>query len=415
MVIQYGLQLIQILHLDENKQVLRTNCWTIYRWVDPLLKWNASQFQDLKVVRMLPKQIWTPDIKLYNFADERLQEYREGGLLVHNDGTILWLQQALFKSTCQVETTYFPFDSQVCMLEFGSLTYDKTLLELQWWTPDDSETPMPYVDFSDYVPANEWFADGEAERHLRHEERTKQSMPTAVKNFPLIGVFFCLNMVMITLSTYLATIVVNLFYRGQAGRPLPVWVRRLFIDGFGRMLWLRQYIPLAEIKRQDNVEAGKTAAKSVEGAQISAHSSTTLMKKIETNPETEIRHRKCSSKLLIPGEMTVSRGTGGTMMMDAEQDLSEFLIGAIQPIYADTCRVNQDISCFKQRQTVTRERDEIAMEWRTLALVVDRLFFMLYLFIMAVALGTVILNTEVIDMTLLLINRNAISLSSEEE
>ncbi|THD20719.1 Neuronal acetylcholine receptor subunit alpha-4 [Fasciola hepatica] len=124
MVIQYGLQLIQILHLDENKQVLRTNCWTIYRWVDPLLTWNASQFEDLKVVRMLPGQIWTPDIKLYNFADERLQEYREGGLLVHNDGTILWLQQALFKSTCQVETTYFPFDSQAsfcCMRESGGL------------------------------------------------------------------------------------------------------------------------------------------------------------------------------------------------------------------------------------------------------------------------------------------------------
>lgn len=60
------------------------------------------------------------------------------------------------------------------MLEFGSLTYDKTQLELEWWTPEDSETPMPYVDFSDYVPANEWFADGETERHLRHEDRKKQ-------------------------------------------------------------------------------------------------------------------------------------------------------------------------------------------------------------------------------------------------
>ncbi|KAF6768958.1 hypothetical protein AHF37_12748, partial [Paragonimus kellicotti] len=107
-------------------------------------------------------------------ADERLQESREAGLLVYSDGNILWLQQALFKSTCQVEITYFPFDSQVCMLEFGSLTYEKELMELEWWTPDDSNTPMPYIDFSDYVPANDWLTDGEAERHVRHEERTKQ-------------------------------------------------------------------------------------------------------------------------------------------------------------------------------------------------------------------------------------------------
>lgn len=28
--VQYGLQLTQILDLDENKQILRTNCWSMY-------------------------------------------------------------------------------------------------------------------------------------------------------------------------------------------------------------------------------------------------------------------------------------------------------------------------------------------------------------------------------------------------
>ena len=60
------------------------------------------------------------------------------------------------------------------MLEFGSMAYDKTQLDLDFWIPDGSDTPMPYVDFSDYVPANDWFTDGEAERHIRHEDRVHQ-------------------------------------------------------------------------------------------------------------------------------------------------------------------------------------------------------------------------------------------------
>ncbi|VDP73658.1 unnamed protein product [Echinostoma caproni] len=28
--VRYGLQLFQILDLDENKQILRTNCWSMY-------------------------------------------------------------------------------------------------------------------------------------------------------------------------------------------------------------------------------------------------------------------------------------------------------------------------------------------------------------------------------------------------
>ncbi|CAH8658983.1 unnamed protein product [Heterobilharzia americana] len=336
-VVQYGLQLIQLLGLDENKQVLRTNCWTMYRWSDSLLKWNASQFGGISELRIFPHQIWTPDIKLYNFADERLQEFRDGRLVVDSSGNILWIQQALFRSTCQVEITYFPFDSQVCMLEFGSMAYDKTQLDLEWWIPDGSDTPMPYVDFSDYVPANEWFTDGEAERHIRHEDRVHQlrsvkryrvrkhlfgstkhdryypvlryliriyrnpsfhlfilivpclllsllslvvfwlppdssakmmlainifvaffvlllllakSMPSAIKNFPIIGIFFCLNMVMVTLSIFMTTWVVNLFYKGNEGRPVPLWIRRFVIDGLGRLLGIRQIIPLID-KTQD--------------------------------------------------------------------------------------------------------------------------------------------------------------------
>nr|CAX69424.1 Neuronal acetylcholine receptor subunit alpha-3 precursor [Schistosoma japonicum] len=317
--VRYGLQLFQILDLDENKQILRTNCWSMYKWTDSLLRWNESDYGNIRTVRIFPSQIWTPDIKLYNFADERLREHRDARVVVSSNGEMLWVPQALFKSTCEVEITYFPFDTQICMLEFGSWTYDKTQMDILWWIPDSPPIEeMPYLDFSDYVPSNEWRTDGEKEREVHHVNRTIQirsvkkhrrrsqtvgnevitreypvlrylvrlrrnpsfyvfmlvipcvllssltlvvfwlppespakmmlgmnifvaffvlllllaeSTPSAVKNFPLIGVYFCLNMIMITLSTFLATLVIHLYFRGDRNGSVPYILRRRVLDG----------------------------------------------------------------------------------------------------------------------------------------------------------------------------------------
>ncbi|KAF6771539.1 hypothetical protein AHF37_09842 [Paragonimus kellicotti] len=53
---------------------------------------------------------------VYDFsADERLVEQREARVVISSNGNTLWVPQALFKSTCEVEITYFPFDTQVSM------------------------------------------------------------------------------------------------------------------------------------------------------------------------------------------------------------------------------------------------------------------------------------------------------------
>lgn len=187
MTVQYGLQLIQILDLDENKQILRTNCWTMYRWSDTLLTWNPSDHGGVTEIRIFPDQIWTPDIKLYNFADVRLKEARIARVVVKHTGRTLWVPQAIFKSTCDVEITYFPFDIQVCVLEFGSWAYDINQMKIGWWVPDGSNESTPYIDFNDYLKSNEWRTEGEEDRDLKRDgndkKQIKSVMITRMRNF----------------------------------------------------------------------------------------------------------------------------------------------------------------------------------------------------------------------------------------
>jgi len=54
----------------------------------------------------------------------RLKDYRDAMAVVQSDGTVLWIPPALFRSSCSIDITQFPFDIQTCQLKFGSWTYD---------------------------------------------------------------------------------------------------------------------------------------------------------------------------------------------------------------------------------------------------------------------------------------------------
>lgn len=146
LTVQFGLTLMQIMDVDEKNQVLTTNIWLQLYWDDHYLQWNVSDYPGVTNVRFPDHLIWKPDILLYNSADERFDATFHTNILVNHSGTCSYLPPGIFKSTCQIDVRWFPFDVQRCDLKFGSWTYDGWSLDLK----------MLDADITSYIANGEW-------------------------------------------------------------------------------------------------------------------------------------------------------------------------------------------------------------------------------------------------------------------
>ncbi|GIX99144.1 neuronal acetylcholine receptor subunit alpha-7 [Caerostris darwini] len=118
-------------------------------WVDVNLRWNASEYGGVKDLRIPPWRIWKPDVLMYNSADEKFDGTYHTNVVVRNNGSCTYIPPGIFKSTCKIDITWFPFDDQKCEMKFGSWTYDGYQLDLRLSSEDGG-------DLSTYITNGEW-------------------------------------------------------------------------------------------------------------------------------------------------------------------------------------------------------------------------------------------------------------------
>ncbi|XP_050313456.1 neuronal acetylcholine receptor subunit alpha-7 isoform X1 [Anthonomus grandis grandis] len=151
--VKFGLTLQQIIDVDEKNQILTTNAWLNLEWTDYNLRWNESEYGGVKDLRITPNKLWKPDVLMYNSADEGFDGTFQTNVVVKHNGSCLYIPPGIFKSTCKIDITWFPFDDQHCDMKFGSWTHDGNQLDLIL----NSEAGG---DLSDFITNGEWYLIG---------------------------------------------------------------------------------------------------------------------------------------------------------------------------------------------------------------------------------------------------------------
>ncbi|NWS08691.1 ACHA2 protein, partial [Motacilla alba] len=240
-----------------------------------------------------------PDHSLFSRADGEFAVTHMTKAHLFWDGTVKWVPPAIYKSSCSIDVTYFPFDQQNCKMKFGSWTYDKAKIDL--------ENMDHHVDLKDYWESGEWaiinavgtynskkydccteiYPDITFYFVIRRlplfytinliipclliscltvlvfylpsdcgEKITlcisvllsltvfllliTEIIPSTSLVIPLIGEYLLFTMIFVTLSIIITVFVLNVHHRSPSTHTMPRWVRRLFLGFIPRWLSMKR-------------------------------------------------------------------------------------------------------------------------------------------------------------------------------
>lgn len=217
-------------------------------------------------------------------------------------GKVRWVPPAIYKSSCSIDVTFFPFDQQNCKMKFGSWTYDKAKIDL--------ERIENTVDLNNYWESGEWAiinAVGTYNTkkydccHEIYPDITyffiirrlplfysinliipclliscltvlvfylpsdcgekitlcisvllsltvfllliTEIIPSTSLVIPLIGEYLLFTMIFVTLSIVITVFVLNVHHRSPSTHKMPRWVHSVFLDLIPRWLFMRRPAP----------------------------------------------------------------------------------------------------------------------------------------------------------------------------
>ncbi|KAI3366163.1 hypothetical protein L3Q82_009987 [Scortum barcoo] len=331
-IVKFGLSIAQLIDVE---------------WTDYKLQWSPSDFDNVTSIRVPSELIWVPDIVLYNkykthtFNTTKIKHTKirckckacqcdastphlllfssaDGEFAVthmtkahlFHTGRVRWVPPAIYKSSCSIDVTFFPFDQQSCKMKFGSWTYDRAKIDLE---PFENT-----VDLKDYWESGEWaIVNAVGTYNTKKYDCCHEIYPDITYYFvirrlplfytinliipclliscltvlvfylpsdcgekitlcisvllsltvfllliteiipstslviPLIGEYLLFTMIFVTLSIVITVFVLNVHHRSSATHTMPRWVRRLFLSVVPRWLCMtRPHHDLRPVRRR---------------------------------------------------------------------------------------------------------------------------------------------------------------------
>lgn len=296
--VQFGITLNQIIDVVERNQILKLSLFIRQVWVNPLLRWNVSDYGGITEVNIDADKLWTPDIYLYNNADDSsdgAQDRMKTKIKVNHNGTNTWLAPSILQSSCKIDVHYFPFDEQTCSLKFGSWTYDAWRVDIKAESAfADTKTtqvngewdlvgfpcgrnvmkyeccPQPYSDVTctlklrrrtTYFFVNlivpcflitllsllSFFLPSEAGERITLVITTLLALtvfmlivadilPQTSEVVPIISVYFLSILIEVGLSLIATVLVLKCYFTNPSFSEVPFWIRLVIIQWLGKLL-----------------------------------------------------------------------------------------------------------------------------------------------------------------------------------
>ncbi|XP_069786755.1 neuronal acetylcholine receptor subunit alpha-2-like [Narcine bancroftii] len=439
-VVNFGLSIAQLIDVDEKNQLMTINVWLKQEWFDYKLTWDPRDFDNITSIRVPSEMIWTPDIVLYNNADGEFAVTHMTKAHVFSAGRIQWVPPAIYKSSCSIDVTFFPFDQQNCKMKFGSWSHDKSKIDLRSMERN--------VDLKDYWESGEWaivnavgvynskkydccyevYVDITYSFIIRRlplfytinlivpclliscltvlvfylppgsgEKITlcisvllsltvfllliTEIIPSTSLVIPLIGEYLLFTMIFVTLSIAITVFVLNVHHRSPSTHKMPRWVRQVFLGSVPRWLFMKRPGRQAETYVNHLSLLEMRLGSWPSHLQTESEGSCASLELCHTRPMVGTLGHVCQ------GLVDSNRCPGGRTGHGWETDRSQAT--EAQPSLLLSAGFIQALEGVNYIANHLRAEDadfSVKEDWKYVAMVIDRIF--LWIFIIACLLGT---------------------------
>nr|XP_042908637.1 neuronal acetylcholine receptor subunit alpha-7-like [Parasteatoda tepidariorum] len=342
---------------------------------------------------------------MYNSADEKFDGTHPTNVVVRNNGSCTYIPPGIFKSTCKIDITWFPFDDQKCEMKFGSWTYDGNQLDLRLSNEEGGDLstyitngewdlialpgkrneiiyaccPEPYVDITFYIHIrrrtlyygfnliipcvliSSMALLGFALPPDSGEKLTlgvtillsltvfmlqlAEAMPPTSDAVSIIGTYFACIMIMVAFSVVMTVVVLNYHHRSSDTHEMPQFVRSLLLVWMPRLLRMNR--PTNQLQ--------KKSLNSKKEFELKERSSKSLLANV-----LDIDVRENASSSYLPTEETPATVRG---CFATQRELNAIL---------------RELRYVTGRMKREEKVGEIISEWKYAAMVVDRICLILF-------------------------------------
>ncbi|XP_021364827.1 neuronal acetylcholine receptor subunit beta-2-like [Mizuhopecten yessoensis] len=401
--VQVSLSLLTVNDLDIRDQTLSLTGFFTFYWQDSRLEWSTdSTYDNIRFLFSTETYVWRPPLIIENSVEDvSIISDKNIPMRFNNRGLVTWNPAGIYKVACEADTRFYPMDIQSCNISITAWAYTQNEISLRFkddpfdltfystngeWQLVSTETILPEaiarggqsfsgLDFQIKLRRRPMFhilntlfpvalmgilsamvfklpADSGEKigfsltillAYTVYLTLISENIPSTSVTLCYLSLYLALTLSLGSLSVLCTIVVLNVYFRSDVDEPIPGWLKQLTSKVLMRVACYKNNCccvrmndirihPASEIS---STEQGSLVLQEVEQADI-------------TKKTVRKRNKKLDEQPLESASISPSSSTAILMVEEAGDDLD--------------------------------------LTWKELAVILDRLFFLLFM-------STILLST----------------------
>ncbi|XP_069594762.1 5-hydroxytryptamine receptor 3A-like [Ranitomeya imitator] len=398
------LSLYTVISMDTSLQSLTTYIWFIMEWKNEFMNWTPEEFCGIEKIVSPGQNLWLPDLYIYEMTEGDDNSPVIPYFLIYNDGLIIDSKPMRIVSTCNLDIFKFPFDTQVCYLTFGPYIHSvKDIIML----PKYNSSLVNMNSQGIFVSKGDWtlLDVGVSNATIWSDgvEYSQVIFQITIKRAPVV---YIINLIIP--SCFLVILdIVSMFIQMGTGERLGFKIT--LVLGFSVLLLILNdmlpssiHTPVLGIfccvclavmvfSTIGSIATSYMLMLSESQPSVPAWIKIWIMRHLARVLRFKVKPHK-KDEVPIAGEGNDGAYNGKKCEKIAElQEKKDLQKGKVSQEVKLLKRLLAEILHIHQELTLSKEKEDAKSDWCTAALIVDRLVFLLYLFIIIV-MFTVVLS-----------------------